>query len=225
MIEEVFEQELRDCGPFKELAIACLLKAPNYFWTAPASLSKEHHPVQSIKEGGLVYHTKLTVRIFKDLAETFQFPPSIVEEGCTACLLHDTIKWGIGSVPEKEYRDVHSLMPSVIFAEEINEFANSREATESVRRIFQAIYTHMGSLAKGEWSGAYYSQPQTEMQKAVHLADYIASREWLSADVFTCQDCIRKTDCVHLENDGNVFGHCVIDLYLKDEGETDVNQV
>lgn len=161
----------------------CLNKyVPEYFWTIPASSTGKYHPAYSLGEGGLVRHTKAAVKIANDLLQLEQnkslayFKDQII----TALILHDTVKSGLqGGYTVSE----HPLLAADLFKR-----AN-KENGETVSPIDEAVICDMIKSHMGQWNTAFRSnaeilpKPKSELQKFVHLCDYLASRKWLTVEL------------------------------------------
>ena len=143
---------------------------PDYFFKIPASSSGKHHPRFASGEGGLVRHTKMVVAVAITLAYL---------GGCksgpdtdiivAACLLHDTFKNG--------HVDAGRSITShpVIAKDEFEKYTTGKESIYYERgAICRAIQSHMG-----RW---YDIEPESGIQKIVHVADFIASRKFFDMD-------------------------------------------
>ncbi|AEG14509.1 hypothetical protein Desku_0910 [Desulfofundulus kuznetsovii DSM 6115] len=175
---ELFAEELAAIADpsYRAFAVACLEFAPQEFWTAPASSSGKHHPEFARGEGGLVRHTKAAVRVALDLLRAF---PELEPERdviITAILLHDTCKVD----PETGRTDPdHPLLPGKRY----ERFAGMLPPG-GYEEVMALVEAHMGVWGPVDvWK---MSPPLPERMGAallVHLADYVASREWVSENV------------------------------------------
>jgi hypothetical protein len=157
------------------VAYYCLLQAPDYFWSIPASSTGKYHPKYALGEGGLVRHVKATIRIANELFNLEQFNFSDREKQLikVALLLHDCYKNGING---SEYTvDEHPIIGAKQFME------NSRYVMNAIDRLFVSgcILTHMGKWNKTREGKIIMPKPFTRAQKFVHLCDYLASRKFL----------------------------------------------
>jgi hypothetical protein len=158
---------------YREFAAACLREAPPEFWVFPASTSGKHHPEFARGEGGLVQHTKAAVQVALDLLRAFpelEFERDVI---IVALLLHDTCKID----PETRRTDPdHPLLPGKRY----ERFAGMLPPG-GYEEVMLLIESHMGIWGPvNVWK---MSPPLPERVSAallVHLADYIASREWVS---------------------------------------------
>jgi hypothetical protein len=167
----VFGEELAHISsqPLREFVVSCLYTAPAYFWRAPASSSGKHHPRWANGAGGLVRHTKAAVWVALELLEAY---PELQPERnyiVAALLLHDTVKFGFnGQATVKE----HPLLPREYYAEHKEILGD-----EEYEKVMGLIETHMGVWGP---DGVDLSPSPGRLSAAelVHLADYIASRQW-----------------------------------------------
>lgn len=165
---------------------------PDYFYQVPASSSGKYHPRYAQGEEGLVRHTQAAVRIANELFnnDTIQQFNSYEKDIMrVSLLLHDGVKHGVdGSshtvsthplevvkfLEDKYYEvDEESLPDEVIKVMEDDEW----------NYISNCIKSHMG-----QWNTDYKTgeeilpTPVTDMEKFVHLCDYLASRKLLEVN-------------------------------------------
>ena len=142
---------------------------PDYFWTCGASSSGKYHPAFAQGKGGLVRHT-IAGAIFME--EVLRFSPFcyLSDEHKDLCrvaiILHDTRKYGADSEMDKGAYKMHApnAADAVAVAWQIYFDDTAPEW------LLSAIRTHMG-----QWSEREY-RPMTNLDRAVHTADYWASR-------------------------------------------------
>ena len=175
-----FENELKwiKNKDIRKFAIHIVSELPDYFFVVPASSTGKYHPSYSLGEGGLVRHTKSAVLIAKTLLDLEQYKNEYSEEErdimLTALLLHDGVKHGLNG--SKYTVSTHPI--------EMSNFIQSKYQTPYwVGVICSCIDTHMG-----EWVTDYKTKeivldkPKTDMQKFVHMCDYLASRRFLEVN-------------------------------------------
>jgi hypothetical protein len=159
-------------GHLYEFVVECLKKAPDYFFTIPASASGKHHPTWACTEGGLIRHTKTAIALFLESAEAFKLEIEDVVEGVAALILHDSIKYGLTGPGEKEENhfnlNAHAIAPRYYYKDIIKEYSDWKS---EIGRVFNLIESHMGV-----WSASPTLEPVGNLAMAVHLADYNASR-------------------------------------------------
>jgi 23S rRNA maturation-related 3'-5' exoribonuclease YhaM len=179
----IFETELNyikdeKIRNFTEKAIFLL---PDYFFTMAASTSGRYHPKFSLGDGGLVRHTKVAVRIAVDIVSLEMMNYSDLEKDIiiASLILHDGMKCGVNGTGT-------ALLHPTIMADFIrnNSELNTLIDNEILEKITSCIASHMG-----EWAYDYKDKykknqlmpkPKGKMQSIVHLADYLASRKYLS---------------------------------------------
>ncbi|MGB9782609.1 MAG: hypothetical protein ACPLSY_04990 [Moorellaceae bacterium] len=157
----------------RAFAEACLKDAPDYFWRAPASSSGKYHPEWAWGKGGLVRHTKAAMRVAVDLLRAYPHLERKRDYIIAALLLHDTLKHGAGEgytvkehplLPEHRYRGHRPLV-----------------GRRTYRKIMALIRTHMGVWGPVRPRPGVFTR--LTAAELVHLADYIASREWCSEEI------------------------------------------
>lgn len=175
---EEFKNELNyikrtDILNFCKLALKQL---PDYFFKIPASSTGKYHPQYASGTGGLKFHTKATIRIAVELfncKSIYNFTELEQDIIIASLLLHDGCKQGkieSGRTITKHPLEVIELLRTL----------NHNLHLEIFECICDCISSHMG-----QWNIDYETNeevlplPNTEMQKFVHLCDYLASRKFL----------------------------------------------
>lgn len=148
---------------------------PKYFWTVSASSSGRYHPLFAKGDGGLVRHTKVAVMFCKELLRmnTYSYLPDEYKDYAVAALiLHDTAKYGTENTIDKtQYKD-HSVNASRLI-EQTWEKIYKRPAPYL---LTSAVRTHMGQWSEKE------NRPFTQVDRLVHLSDYLASRDFINVE-------------------------------------------
>jgi hypothetical protein len=85
-----------------------------------------------------------------------------------ACIVHDTAKYGMAEFSKAEYKN-HARNAAIAF----NNFAKECDYQAS-EILLNAIVAHMG-----QWSTEKEDRPFTNVDRLVHMADYIASRSFI----------------------------------------------
>jgi len=187
-----FKTEVDTIGykPLKLFTKWCLEQLPDYFYEVAASSSGKYHPAYTQGEGGLVRHTQAAVRIanelFKKLTQFKNFDDLEKDIIRVSLLLHDGVKHGIdGSVHTvaahplevvKYLEDRYFEVPEESLPDEVIEIME----VDIWYQVTECIKSHMGA-----WCYDYKSNekilptPEMEIQKFVHLCDYLSSRKCL----------------------------------------------
>lgn len=160
----------------KEFTKRAFQMAPMYFWVIPSARGKKHHPDWTKRVGGLVLHVDWAGYNFRQLSETYKFNCVEFDHGLSATLLHDLYKYGPKEYDES-FAPYHSFIPRRALKKLVPKIEDFQEY--EFDSIMNCIETHMGNLSDGDWSGTTPMKPETDLQKAVHLADYMASRRGL----------------------------------------------
>ena len=145
---------------------------PDYFWTDGASSSGKYHPQFSQGIGGLVRHTKAVVMFAEELLKMSSYAymrEEYKDYVISACILHDTCKYGIGEYDKKEYKN-HARNASKAFAEYAEQVMDYKPS----EFLLNAMASHMG-----QWSTEKEDRPFTNIDRCVHMADYMASRSFI----------------------------------------------
>ncbi len=192
---KIFEKELNTLhlDNMKEFAINIINDAPKYFFHIPASSTGKYHPSYALGESGLVRHTKAVIRFFNYFMNLEQynsiFDDVDIDCGIIACLAHDMYKSGSQEQYNKfknENKKIYTVFEHPkLAADFIRNYGNKYSTYVESEFIASLIETHMGQWNKSDRSEIILKKPVTDMQKLVHLADYLASRKDISVSFET----------------------------------------
>ena len=145
-------------------------KVGAWFWKSGASASGKYHPEFTQGEGGLVKHTRAVEWVCEELLRMSSYAYMKAEYkdyARVACLLHDTCKYGSGDEENKDcYKEHGKLAAKAIFNAWFDFFG-----TRAPDLLLMAVRSHMG-----QWVEDRDDRPFTNIDRLVHMADYIASR-------------------------------------------------
>lgn len=178
--------------PLKVFAKWCLKELPEYFYEVAASSTGKYHPSYALGEGGLIRHTRAAVGIAEELFknETIQNFDDVEKDIIRVSLiLHDGVKHGVDGSSHtvsthplevvKYLEDRYFDVPEETLPDEVIEVMEC----DLWERLETCIKSHMG-----QWNIDYKTgeeilpKPQNEIQKFVHLCDYLASRKMLEVN-------------------------------------------
>ena len=172
---KIFERELNlIINEDLRMAVKSYLveSVPDYFWTDGASASGKFHPQFAQGEGGLVRHTKAVVMFAEELLRMSSYAymkEEYKDYVIAACLIHDTQKYGIGEFNKAEYKN-HAKNASIAF----DDWCQMECGIVPHFLLLNAIESHMG-----QWSTDREDRPFTSVDRCVHMADYMASRNFI----------------------------------------------
>lgn len=155
--------------------------APAYFWTIGASASGKYHPVFAKGEGGLVRHVKAASRILEELLElsSYSYMPDLYKDYARcAIILHDCLKYGPNDEPDHQNYKSHGHE----CAKMIKVVWEYKWQTKAPELLTMAVDSHMG-----QWHGPEEQKPFTQIDRIVHLADYISSRSFFDIPEITAE--------------------------------------
>ena len=163
----------------KRSLITMLDKLPSYFYEVPASSTGKYHPDYALGKGGLVRHTKVAVRIAKELLDNPSLNNFTDDEKdliIFSLLIHDGLKHG------KKKSEYVVFEHPILISEYIKECKNDLELTdEEIEFISAAVLTHMGPWTKNYKDEEVLTPPTSKSQRFVHMCDYLASRKFLES--------------------------------------------
>lgn len=184
-----FQNELKWISnkEIRKFAVYMIAELPDYFFVVPASSTGKYHPEYSLGEGGLVRHTKSAVLIAKTLLNLEQCQSEYTEEErdimLTALLLHDGVKHGLNGskyTVSTHPTEMVDFINDFIIKKDLNPWD---DMITIIQLICKCIATHMGEFNKDYKTGEeVLDKPETNMQKFVHLCDYLASRKFLEVN-------------------------------------------
>ena len=143
-----------------------------WFWKSGASASGKHHPQFAQGEGGLVRHTRAVAMVCEELLRmsTYAYMRAEYKDYARiACLLHDTCKYGTADEEDKDCYKDHGALAATSISLAWNEFFDA----PAPELLLMAVRSHMG-----QWTENREDRPFTNIDRLVHLADYIASRDF-----------------------------------------------
>lgn len=190
MKSEIFKNELQTIknDDIRAYAVILLDKAPDYFYHVAASSTGRYHSTISLGDGGLVRHTKAVLRFYNHLMGIEQnsslFTEREIDLGRVACLVHDIQKSGNETDYAKKSNNgekkVFTVFDHPLLAAKYV-LTEKKLSDEELKFIAAAVCSHMGEFNTDKRNpGIVLPKPKTEMQKLVHLADYLASRKDLT---------------------------------------------
>lgn len=157
-----------------------LENAPKYFYSIGASASGKYHPKFSQGEGGLVRHTKSVLMFCNELLNMspyHELPPLWKDYARVACLLHDICKYGEGDEMDKSTYTDHALNGAIYVDKMWGKYHSTYE--EIFLELAPELITHAIMCHMGRWSKET-QRPIGIIDNLVHLADYVASRNFIN---------------------------------------------
>jgi hypothetical protein len=170
-----FEKELGliQNPEIKKIAEQGVALLPDYFYHVPASSTGKYHPDYALGDGGLYRHVQASVGIAVDLFRIYSFTPHEQELIIVSLMLHDGWKQGLDGSGNSTH--THPIVASKVLREKVK--IETPQEADFLEVICSNIETHMGQWSTSKWDKTVLPTPQTEMQKFVHLCDYLASRK------------------------------------------------
>lgn len=141
-----------------------------WFFESGASASGKHHPEFTKGYGGLVRHTRAVEWVCEELLRMSSYiymRAEYKDYARVACLLHDVRKYGRGDTEDKDCYNEHGA----IAADDIRMAWFEFFGTHAPDLLLMAVRSHMG-----QWTENRDDRPFTNIDRLVHMADYIASR-------------------------------------------------
>lgn len=162
-LNEISEENLR------KFAEELIVNADDYFFTIAASTTGKYHPKFDLGTGGLVRHTRCVVFFAICEATSRCFSDHEKNMLIVSALAHDIKKLGDG-------KGKYTVPDHPKWAAEYIKDTNKRTmllSSDDENTIGNIVYSHMGKW--GAQDGM--PMPQTDLEKALQAADYIASRK------------------------------------------------
>lgn len=153
---------------------------PDYFFEIPASSTGKYHPEFASSKNGLVKHTKVAVRIAKELLDNpglCSFTDDEKDIIIMALVLHDGLKKGN---PEEKYtRFDHPLLISEYIKENRKKLSLS---DDEIKLITSVVSSHMGIWNKDFNDNEVLPKPKDKYQRFVHMCDYLSSKKFINVN-------------------------------------------
>lgn len=153
---------------------------PDYFFEIPASSTGKYHPEFASTKNGLVKHTKVAIRIAKELLDNpglNNFKDNEKDIIIMALTLHDGLKKGN---PEEKYTKVdHPLLVSSFIRERKDKLSLNNEELDLLTRI---ISSHMGIWNKDFNDNEVLPIPKDKYERFVHMCDYLSSKKFINVE-------------------------------------------
>lgn len=137
--------------------------APMKFFHQPASSSGRYHQGYELGVGGLVRHTVAAMEVARTLFTLYDFSEEEQDKVVSALALHDICK------PSK----THPIEVVLVLEPLRDRYPDKVEAVVDLIRTHHGQWDCYGKLPR----------PKTELQKFVHLCDYLASRKNIAVDI------------------------------------------
>lgn len=174
-----FVNELNDIQDknLREFAEILISDAPDYFFTVAASSSGKYHPTFDLGNGGLVRHTRCVAFFARSVAESLDWNSHDTDLLIIAAIAHDIQKQGDGTTGYTVRE--HPILAKKYVMSRITRNADVI-SLEDGEKIANAVASHMGKWeAREPWLKGKdaYPMPKDEFEKALQIADYIASRK------------------------------------------------
>ena len=173
----------------KTFALVLLGNLPEYIWHVGASSTGKYHPAYSLGEGGLMRHQVAVVRFLNAFFELEQYNSKLSSREMdlmrVAGLVHDGMK--SGSQEDFEKSKYTKFEHPLQMANMVRSYDGKYLTHEEIEFIANTISSHMGAWNTDKKSSVTLPKPANKFQRMLHLADYLASRKYITMD-FDIQD-------------------------------------
>lgn len=160
----------------RKFAEELIANANDYFFVVPASSSGKYHPQFDLGDGGLVRHTRCVAFYAKCVAESRDMSQDETDLLIISALAHDIKKQGETS---KYTVHEHPTLASDFVMEVAKNF-DGKITKKQLQMICGAVSSHMGKWghnAEFIRGKEPLPLPSNEFERALQVADYIASRK------------------------------------------------
>ncbi len=175
--KEVFKKEINYLKniTYRKNVQTLIELVPDYFFIIPAASTGKYHPQFAQGEAGLVRHTKVALKIAKDIL-SLEYMNNIFTNDekdllLIAIMFHDTHKLG---VPKEKYtRFDHPLLAASFIKD------NQDKTTftdKEINIITKTISSHMGQWNTNSYSNITLPKPNDKYEFFVHMCDFLSSK-------------------------------------------------
>lgn len=166
---------------YRKSAESLLELVPDYFFEVPASSTGKYHPEFALGEGGLLRHTKVALKIGKEIL-SLEYTNTLFTERekdllLIAIMFHDTRKSGY---PKEKYTRFDHPLLAAKFIEENKNLTSLND--DDIMFISKAISSHMGQWNTNSYSKVVLPKPEDKYSFFVHSCDYLASRKFINVN-------------------------------------------
>lgn len=170
----------------KKFCELCLDGLPEYFWEVPASSTGKYHPTYSLGIEGLKRHVQGAMRIAIELFRCeacFNLTEDDMDNILIAIALHDGFKSGtqVQYLQSKYSKHEHPLLAGK-YVQEMYDKHPDLISKEDAVKISRLVGSHMGQWNTNRYSDVVLPTPKDNVEKFVHLCDYLASRKCLEVN-------------------------------------------
>ena len=177
---EVFNKEYEyiKSDRYKKIAKELVDLLPDYFFEVAASSTGKYHPSFSLGEAGLVRHTKVAVRIAKELLDNNSLGHKFTDDEkdllIISIMIHDGLKHG------REESKYTLFDHPIIVCDYIKENKDKLSLNDDeIDFITKVVSSHMGEWNTNQYSDVTLPLPKDKYQRFVHMCDFLSSRKFL----------------------------------------------
>lgn len=177
---EVFNKEYEYIknDRYKKIAKELVEILPDYFFEVAASSTGKYHPSFSLGEAGLVRHTKVAVRIAKELLDNNSLGHKFTDDEkdllVISIMIHDGLKHG------REESKYTLFDHPIIVCDYIKENKDKLSLNDDeIDFITKVVSSHMGEWNTNQYSDVALPLPKDKYQRFVHMCDFLSSRKFL----------------------------------------------
>ena len=160
----------------RAVVLEILSRAPEHFYTQPSSSTGKYHPADEFSEGGNILHTRRVVKLADELCHAYGRSGIERDKILGAAMIHDSAQYGWGAEAERYSQMGHEGAVRVHTYEDLHHWD---------------FYDDVSLLARahaGRWGPSVVWDSVTqlglpELAALLHIADYIASRRYVTIDV------------------------------------------
>lgn len=159
------------------------VKVATLCWQNPSSSSGKFHPEDERGENGAALHTKRVAKISEDLARAFDLTPLETDFMLAASILHDVRQYN-----ELEQETLGTLSTVIEHPEKAADLLPMYSSDVTMAELRNMIRKH-----SGKWGPTTVAEAWTKSIKSIdrnallailfHVADYIASRDYIKTEV------------------------------------------
>lgn len=154
---------------------------PDYFFKVAASSTGKYHPSFALGDGGLVRHTKVAVRIAKELFDDesigYMYTDDEKDLIIIGLIMHDGLKHG------KSFEKYTKFDHPILMADFIKDNQEKLSLSPSdIQFLSDVISSHMGPWNTNSYSDVILPKPKNKYQRFVHMCDFLASRRFLDVN-------------------------------------------
>lgn len=167
---------------WQNLLFEYLKALPDELSVKPASSSGKHHPPKDNEVGGLMWHTRTTVRIADTMIIAMSPDVEAYDHIKFAAIIHDLGKYGEDGKSEHTLFE-HPLVGAKMFYEFVSKKRLNEEQKRFAMDVVRLVERHHGRFVSSKYSKIVLPKAEKVDEMILHFADMCSARDFMDMRV------------------------------------------